>query len=510
VSGRFSCYPAYRPSGIEWIGDIPSHWIVAALTYRYHVQLGKMLDEKRITGNHLAPYLRNTDVQWNQINFVDLPLMDFDAGDRRRYSLRKGDLLVCEGGEVGRAAIWDGPIAECYYQKALHRVRPKFGTEVTRFLLYALRAAASAGALADNTGKATIDHLPAERLRMIRFPFASTNEQSAIATFLDRKTAKIDALIETKKRLIKLVEEKWQAVIARAVTKGLDPKVAVKHSGVDLLGDVPSHWDVKPLMFLTDQRRPIMYGIVLPGPDVDDGVLIVKGGDVKPGRLAPDKLCRTTREIEARYARSRLRAGDLVYSIRGSVGEVEVVPSSIEGANLTQDAARIAPRTDIYGHWLLFVMRSNPIFRQLEAGMTGAAVPGINIGDLKRVSVPCPPPDEQRQIATYLMRRAKIVDDGVRDLHHAIDLLQHHRSSLIAAAVTGKIDVRGQSLTVSQSDRGRLRVLVAAEVTHRHQGLQRFGRVKLQKLLYLAEAHAGIHELREIISEKLPDRWTVA
>jgi type I restriction enzyme S subunit len=93
---------------VNWFGSIPAHWDTPPVYARFEVQLGKMLDEKRITKRFLAPYLRNTDVQWDGINIDELPEMDFDEGDRERYSLRPGDILVCEGGEIGRCAIWDG------------------------------------------------------------------------------------------------------------------------------------------------------------------------------------------------------------------------------------------------------------------------------------------------------------------------------------------------------------------------------------------------------------------
>ena len=122
---RFKRYPAYKDSGVEWLGEIPAGWEVAPVYARYEVALGKMLDAKRVTGQCSGPYLRNVDVQWDRVNTEGLPEMDFAPWERDRYSVRPGDLLVCEGGEVDRTAIWRGEIGECFYQKALHRVRPR-------------------------------------------------------------------------------------------------------------------------------------------------------------------------------------------------------------------------------------------------------------------------------------------------------------------------------------------------------------------------------------------------
>jgi type I restriction enzyme S subunit len=184
-----------------------------------------------------------------------------------------------------------------------------------------------------------------------------------------------------------------------------------------------------------------MYGIVLPGPNVDEGVMIVKGGDVKPKRLTPETLCKTTTEIERGYARSRLRAGDLVIAIRGGIGDIEIVPPEIEGANLTQDAARIAPRRDVFNVWLRYALQAPSVFAPLEAKTLGAAVRGINIFDLKRVRVPAPPLDEQHVIAGRLLIKEAQIGALRESIRTHAENLREFRSALITAAVTGQIDV---------------------------------------------------------------------
>ena len=169
--------------------------------------------------------------------------------------------------------------------------------------------------------------------------------------------------------------------------------------------------------------------------------MIVKGGDVKPGRLDPKKLAKTTYEIEAAYARSRLRAGDLVYSIRGTIGDVQIVPISVEGANLTQDAARIAPKSEVDRHWLAAALESTGVFGQLEVNSLGAAVRGINIRDLKKARIPVPPLREQRRIAGYLEVALSQMSTMIEKAKEQIDLLEERRTALISAAVTGQIDV---------------------------------------------------------------------
>ena len=219
-------YPAYKPSGVEWLGEVPEHWAVASLRHRYSQCLGKMLDSKRITGRHLLPYLRNTDIQWDRINIEDLPTMDISPNEYDRYTVQPGDLLVCEGGEIGRCALWSDEPARYGFQKALHRLRPRNeGQDVARFMYYALRAAAKGHAFNDGH-LSTIAHLTGDKLRTHRFPFPNFPEQAAIVRYLDKTTAYIDTAIVRAGRQIELLQEYRTRLIADVVTGKLDVREA--------------------------------------------------------------------------------------------------------------------------------------------------------------------------------------------------------------------------------------------------------------------------------------------
>ena len=213
-----------KDSGIEWLGQVPEHWSVSPLAYRYSVQLGKMLDSSRITGEHLRPYLRVFDVQWGEINTDDLPMMDFDEQDRQKFALKDGDLLVNEGGSYpGRSALWIGQMEECYYQKALHRVRViDQEHDDGRFLLFLMVWAANYGVFSAGGNEATIEHLPAEKLRRHRFPFPPVQEQRAVVEFLEAETAKSDTLTAEAQKAIIILQERRSALISAAVTGQID------------------------------------------------------------------------------------------------------------------------------------------------------------------------------------------------------------------------------------------------------------------------------------------------
>lgn len=214
------------PSGLDWVGDMPRHWGLPSVGANFDIQLGKMLNPEAAQAGEQFPYLRNVNVQWDRIDLGDLNEMHFDAQDRLRYGLEPGDLIVCEGGEVGRAALWEGTITGCYYQKALHRLRPRRDANV-RFLMYALWAAARRGVFENEGNTSTIVHLTAEKLRAHRFPWPPRAEQDEIVKALDRLRGEFERMKTAMEGQVELLLERRQALITAAVTGQLDiPGVA--------------------------------------------------------------------------------------------------------------------------------------------------------------------------------------------------------------------------------------------------------------------------------------------
>ena len=202
----------------DYMGCIPAHWTTPPTYARYSVALGKMLDARQITGAFLLPYLRNVDVQWDRINTDDLPQMDISPEEYGRYLLKNGDLLVCEGGEVGRCSIWRGNLSPCAYQKALHRMRPLHADEHVRYMFYTLAHVAASGYFAASGSPNTIPHLTAEKLRVFRFPKPPLDEQVQISDNLDAYIAGVQQTERAIQRAVDLLREHRTALISAAVT----------------------------------------------------------------------------------------------------------------------------------------------------------------------------------------------------------------------------------------------------------------------------------------------------
>jgi len=217
----------FKPSGVAWLGDVPEHWVVASLRHRYDQCLGKMLDTQKATGHHPTHYLRNVDVRWDAINVRGLPVMDIAPEERSRFTLKVGDLLVCEGRHLGRAAFWRGDLELCGFQKALHRLRALDSSrDSPRFLYYCLLVVHLLDAFGASSSDNSIPHLTGEMLRAHRFPFPPREEQDGIALHLDSMTTAGSRASQETMREINLLGEYRTRLIADVVTGKLDVRGA--------------------------------------------------------------------------------------------------------------------------------------------------------------------------------------------------------------------------------------------------------------------------------------------
>lgn len=439
-------YPAYKDSGIEWLGEIPQHWEVKRLKRGYEVQLGKMLRNEPLSKQDtLEPYIRAANVYWEGIDISDIKEMWFSPGEKKQYEVSKGDLIVCEGGDVGRSAIWDGSITPIYIQNAVHRVRAKDGN-LNKFLYYLMYTLKSCGYFELLCDRATLAHLTREKLVRILLPFPPVSEQRAIINYLDRETAKIDALVATKERFIKLLAEKRTALISQAVTKGLDPNVPLKDSGVEWLGEIPEHWEVKKVKYLTGK---IGSGKTPKGGSeiyVNEGILFLRSQNVHFNRLCLDDSVYIDQETEAQMASTRVYPNDILLNITGaSLGRCNIVPEDFPPANVNQHVCIIRPGKQVNPKFLNFLISSSNVQAQIFSTENGSSREGLNFQQVGNLIVSCPPLSEQDEIVDYLEQEIRKIDALITKTRESIEKLKEYRTALISAAVTGKIDVREEA-----------------------------------------------------------------
>jgi len=358
--------------------------------------------------------------------------------------LKKGDLLIEKSGGGDKTLV--GCVVK--FDKEYLAVTSNFVAKMTpregfdsSFLTYSF-AHLYAGRVNYPSIKQTtgIQNLDSDAYLMERFVFPSLAEQRTIAAFLDHETARIDRLIEKQQRLIELLKEKRQAVISHAVTKGLDPNVPMKDSGVEWLGQVPEHWGVCALSGVTTK---ITNGYVGPTRDifVESGVAYLQSLHIKNNRIDFHTPYFVTEEWSRSKAKSILKLGDVLIVQTGDIGQVACVDEKFVGANC--HALIIASPVDrLHGQFLSQVLNSHYGYHALKSIQTGALHPHLNCNYVKTIKIPFPPKIEQDQILRFICEGTHKYDSLINKSIKAMQLLRERRTALISAAVTGKIDVR--------------------------------------------------------------------
>lgn len=438
-------YERYKDSGVEWLVEVPEHWDIRRLKYNCEVFPSNV--DKHAREDEPSVLLCNyTDVYYNDRITADLQFMAATASKDQivRFALKSGDTIITKDSEtaddiaIAAYVPHDLPGVICGYH--LSMVRPRGATcgSFVKRLFDSSYAKSKFAVLANGLTRVGLGQYAVDNVEM---PFPPLSEQINIATFLDHETSKIDDLIEEQKRLIELLKEKRQAVISNAVTKGLDPDVAMKDSGVEWLGEVPAHWDVVRVKaastFLTSGPRGWSDHIS------EEGALFVQSGDLTEA-LGIDfyNAKRVVVADDAEAKRTLLKGGDVLVCITGAkTGKVAVCEQIDEPAFINQHVCLIRPMAGLRPSYLGAYLHSAAGQRYFELAQYGLKQ-GLSLENVKQAAVPVPLQKEQDQIVNFVNRLATEMDGLTSAAELSIALLHERRSALISAAVTGKIDVR--------------------------------------------------------------------
>jgi type I restriction enzyme S subunit len=425
----FRRYRRYKASGVEWLGEVPEHWEVVRLKH------AASLVTDRAEGRSNPVALENVEGWTGRL----IPTSTVFEGDGIRF--RRGDVLfgklrpylakVFMADEAGEA-VGD-----------FHVLRPCNASHA-RFLQYTMLRREFIDIVDGSTFGSKMPRASWEALGAMPASLPPLPEQRAIAAFLDRETARIDALVAEQRRLIELLQEKRQAVISHAVTKGLDPTVRMKPSGVEWLGDIPAHWEVVPLRHLGCEIQTGPFGSQLHADEyIEGGIPVVNPINLQDGRIVLSEDVTVSVSTADRLAHHRLRLGDVVFARRGELGRCARVGRAEVGWICGTGSMILRLRGDGCAASYLEGFLSLPQTRSyFKVQSIGSVMPSLSTPTLLGLPVCVPPLPEQRAVAAFLDRATAKIDAVVADAESAISLLTERRSALISAAVTGQIDVR--------------------------------------------------------------------
>ncbi len=446
-------YPVYKDSGVEWLEEVPEHWAIFSLKRSVDGCTNGLWGEEPDGANDIAVIrVADFDRSTSRVGLDKLTYRSITQKERASRLLQSGDLLIEKSGGGEKTLVGCVVLFEHTFQAItsnfVSRMRPLRAFD-SGFLCYAFdslyQGKVNYPAIKQTTG---IQNLDSESYLQERFCFPPLAEQTQIARFLDHETARIDALIEEQQRLIELLKEKRQAVISHAVTKGLDPTVPTKDSGVEWLGEVPAHWDqirIKHILtsMIDAEHKTAEYS--------EDGeYLVCRTTNVRNGRLSLEGAKYADENTYLEWSRrGKPEPLDILFTREAPAGEACVVPESPTiclGQRMVLfkiNKGRVDPEFVVHS---IYAGLASAFVRQLSQGST---VSHFNMADIGNIPLFEPPLCEQKEITEFLAARCGAYDSLIQEAELSVHLISERRSALISAAVTGKIDVRGWQPPVS-------------------------------------------------------------
>ena len=439
-------YPEYKESSVEWIGEIPAHWEVKRLKYVAEILPSNV--DKYIYPDEIQVRLCNyTDVYYNDYITVDIVLEKGSCSEREftKFVLRKGNVIITKDSEtpddIGVPTFVKDDLDNvvCGYHLTMIRPNACCGEFIFRFIqsdrtrkYFELE---SNGITRYGLGKPSIENL--------LLPIPTDSEQTQIAKFLDRKTEQIDELIRVKERRIELLQEQRTALINQAVTKGLDPNVEMKPSGVEWIGEIPAHWEVKRLKYVAKILPSNVDKHIYPD---EIQVRLCNYTDVYYNDyITVDTVLENGSCKEREFAKFVLRKGDVIITkdseTPDDIGVPTFVKDDLDNVVCGYHLTMIRPLA-CRGEFIFRFIQSDRTRRYFELESNGITRYGLGKPSIENLLLPMPTDSEQQQIANFLNRKTEQIGELISAEQRKIELLKEYRQSLISEAVTGKIDVR--------------------------------------------------------------------
>ena len=442
-------YPAYKDSGIEWLGKVPEHWSLSKLKHASEVNPRKGSSDFEKDSDELVTFLPMENVYENgRIDTsIQKPISELWSG----YTyFENGDAIVAkitpcfENGKAAHLSDLNSPIG--FGSTEFHVLRPRDGASDGRFLYYLIfsHVFRETGE-AFMTGAAGQKRIPTQFVEEFELALPPLEEQRTIAAYLDRKTAQIDTLIAKKQRLIDLLQEQRTAVINRAVTQGLNPDAPMQDSGIDWLGKVPAHWDITKIKWVSETGSGTTPSTSKQDRYYGGGINWVQSLDLNEGVVSEtEKTITETALAECSCNRMPERTVMVaMYGGSGTIGKTGVMgqlPNNPPSAT-NQAICSLVPEEVLDSDYLHYYLRFYRPYWMVNA-MSTRRDPNISQDIIQNAPFLIPPLNEQRSIVEKLRETEAKIDSVVSQEKGILESLKELRTSLISEAVTGKIDVR--------------------------------------------------------------------
>ncbi|MCF2446816.1 restriction endonuclease subunit S [Dyadobacter sp. CY345] len=444
----FKKYSEYKDSGVEWLGEVPENWVVKKMKFLgfiYPGLSGKKGDdfskEYQEEFKYFIPFTNicnNPKISLGQYQYVKI-----NEGELQN-KVRKDDILFLMSSEtleeIAKCSIYLGNDQELYLNSFCKGFRIIDSNALPEFINYLLTSSTYRSYFSLVGRGFTRINLKQEYINDAFVPLPSRKEQTAIANFLDRKTAQIDQAVSIKEKQIELLKERRQILIHNAVTRGLDLDVKMKNSGVEWIGEIPEHWEIQPIKYLLNGVVDCEHSTA---PFVDDPTyFVVRTSNVKSGNLTLEDAKYTHEKGYLRWTRRGVpEPGDILLTREAPAGEACLVPSDMKiclGQRmvwLKVDKAKLDSKLAIH------LIYSKMIRTYIDFLSSGSTVLHFNMSDINNIPITLMPIEEQIRIREYIESHSQKIATAISLKQKEIEKLKEYKSTLINSAVTGKIKV---------------------------------------------------------------------
>lgn len=436
---HYKPYPAYRDSGVEWIGEVPEHWEINRLRHIASFT-NSNVDKKSYEGQETVSLCNYTDVYYNDFISADLPFMQATASatEIEQFSLKKGDVIITKDSEdpsdigIPSLVAEDVPGVVCGYHLTMIRTAC---ADTSRILHRILQSHPTQAHFFVEAPGITRYGLGQDAIGNVRVCLPPKQDRGFVADSIDRETTRLDALIAKKTRFIELLKEKRHALIDHAVTKGLNSEAPIRNSGVEWLGEIPAHWEVRRMASIFREAiRPGDPALPILSISIHDGIT--------DDEVAPEDRDRRVSQIEDRTKYKRVTPNDLAYNMmrawQGAFGAV-----TVDG--LVSPAYVVAePTAEFRTAYIENLLRTPMAIEEMRRYSRGIADFRMRLywDYFRDLKVCLPPLEEQDKTLSMISRETSRIDLLTEKTQRSIDLLKERRAAFITAAVTGQIDLR--------------------------------------------------------------------
>lgn len=438
-------YSSYKDSGIDWLGKIPAHWEISKLKWVASVVLGKMLEEKKpanveSAGYTLERYLKSKNVGWLElfVNDNDVERMWFSQREKDMYLLHDGDIVMNEGGDIGKVALWADTGFDFFIQNSVHKISVIDGLVIPEYLLYLIYAASKSGYYWSLVNQISIAHLTKEKLENTSVVLPPLDEQRAIAEYLTEKAAGIDSVIKGKEDELSSLVAYRQAIILEAITKGIRPNCELRETGVDWIGQIPMEWNLAKVGWV--------FGTIgsgtTPNTDTnsyytdDSGIPWLQTGDLNDSLVVSTSKYVTPKAVKECHLTLYPQGSVVVAMYGATIGKIGLLNIDC----CTNQACCVLGNSQLltnrYTYYAFLASKQSLINKSVGGGQ-----PNISQSIVREHMLPIPPLTIQNEISAFLNEKCFVIDTAINAIEKQICDLSDYKKALIYEVVTGKATV---------------------------------------------------------------------